>query len=62
MAPVAAAPYYRYNHAAAPLRDGRLLAYHDWSRELAALTDPGFRDHCAQVGIRLVSFRALAAE
>lgn len=24
-APVAVAPYYRYNHAAAPLRDGRLL-------------------------------------
>ncbi|MFO1357374.1 carbohydrate deacetylase [Plasticicumulans sp.] len=47
---------------AAEVRDGRLLAYHDWSRELAALTDPGFRDHCAQAGIRLVSFRALAAE
>lgn len=46
----------------AEVSDGRLLAYHDWSRELAALTDPGFRDLCAQAGIRLVSFRALAAE
>lgn len=43
----------------AELTDRRLLAYHDWEGELAALTDPRARALLEQRGIRLIGYRDL---
>ena len=37
--------------------DGRLLRYHDWSGELASLTDPAVREALRRNGVRLVGYR-----
>ncbi|PWV61107.1 carbohydrate deacetylase [Plasticicumulans acidivorans] len=43
----------------AELVDPALRVYHDWSRELAALTHPDFVALCREAGIRLATFREL---
>jgi chitin disaccharide deacetylase len=39
----------------------KLLAYHRWEQELAALTSPEIRDALEKMNIRLIGFRDLAA-
>lgn len=46
----------------AEVNDPRLLAYHDWQGELAALTDPRAKALLAERGIRLVGYRELGVE
>ncbi len=46
----------------AEVSDPRLLAYHDWQGELAALTDPRAKALLAERDIRLVGYRDLAVE
>lgn len=41
----------------AEVTDPRLLSYHDWEREFAALTDPGVRSMLETRGICLVGYR-----
>ncbi|MBI3154326.1 MAG: ChbG/HpnK family deacetylase [Burkholderiales bacterium] len=39
--------------------DARLLGYHDWQGEFAALTAPGLRDRLAAAGVQLIGYREL---
>jgi hypothetical protein len=41
----------------AEIVDPRLLRYHDWEREFAALTDPAVKAGLAERGIRVVGYR-----
>jgi hypothetical protein len=41
----------------AEIADPRLLRYHDWERELAALTDPAVMARLAERGVRVVGYR-----
>jgi predicted glycoside hydrolase/deacetylase ChbG (UPF0249 family) len=47
--------YYDANE----ISDSRLLNYHDWKRELDALTNPAVRDMLYQQRIRLIGYRHL---
>ena len=47
--------YYDANE----INDSRLLNYHDWKRELDALTNPAVRDMLDQHRIRLIGYRHL---
>lgn len=43
----------------AEVADPRLLRYHDWERELAALTDPAVKASLAKRGVRVVGYRVV---
>lgn len=43
------------------IEDVRLLAYHDWSGELQALSSEGFKALCRNHGVRLARFRDVLA-
>lgn len=44
------------------VRDARLLGYHDWEGELAALTDPAARELLQKHHVRLIGYRDLEIE